>query len=347
MILQDPPIANSCSELDEELGKVNLAIVSDSPRHRQHLEQFMTRFGLRVVINERCCSSFFEKMDQLQADVILLDVDEASDKQQEFINMLLDSTDIPIIFNDVTGLSLNEPKNLTRWYKTLLSKIADLTGRREWESLDLDMSSQKTIEQPVSHQQNQQASKMLAENIWILGASLGGPDAVKRFLSLIPPDLPVAFILAQHLGENFVTLLAEQLDRLTPFKVMNPRTGHVLKHGEVLVVPIEKRLMINPIGAVELKALTGKQTYSPSIDLVMSDFAEKYAKNAGSIIFSGMCNDGVSGCIKVKEQGGEVWIQSPDSCVIGAMPENVSKDVSVDYMGTPEELAQVMINRYM
>jgi len=198
----------------------------------------------------------------------------------------------------------------------------------------------------LSKEQDNHQDKYLAENIWLLGASLGGPDAIKDFLATIPKDLPVAFILAQHLGENFVTRLAEQLNKVTTFKVMNPHAGHVLRHGEVLVVPIDRRLKINPIGAVELLPLTTKSAYSPSIDLMMQDFSERYKRPVNAIIFSGMCNDGVMGAQQVSEKGGEVWVQSSDSCAVSSMPESVNKATNVSFSGAPHTLAQELIKRY-
>ena len=63
----------------------------------------------------------------------------------------------------------------------------------------------------------------IARNVWVLGASLGGPEAVKRFLRALPVDIPATFILTQHLGANFVALLAEQLDRVSGMRVMPPK----------------------------------------------------------------------------------------------------------------------------
>ena len=180
----------------------------------------------------------------------------------------------------------------------------------------------------------------------MLGASLGGPEALKRFLSEIPADLPVAFIIAQHLGEKFVSLLAEQLDRYTEFNVFVPDNGHVVRHHEVLVTPTDVHIDINPIGAVELKEINESIKYTPSINHAIFHIAKRYKSNAGAIIFSGMCDDGVEGCEKLVANGGQVWVQDPESCVISAMSESVSKSVPVKFTGTPETLAQQLISLY-
>ena len=347
MTLQKPPIASkSLTAASEELGNVRIAIVSDSIKHRQDLQKVMEHAGLRIVVNGAVSKVFIEKLADCQADVILLDIDEACDKQQEFIIELLDRTSTPIIYNDITVLGLHEPENKGKWYSKLLSKIADVTGKLDWDNLDLDLGNEAFVQSVIKQGESTYSDANLAQNIWILGASLGGPDAVKRFLALIPADLPVTFILAQHLGENFVTRLAQQLDKVTGFKVFSPHTGHVLRHGEVLVTPVDYRLKINPIGAVDLVPISDDSAYSPSIDLVMQDFVERYKKPVNAIVFSGMCDDGARGAAAIAEHGGEVWIQSPGTCVVSSMPENVSKTTEVSFSAAPEMLANQLIKRY-
>ena len=331
-----------------ELGGVKLAIVSDSLRHRQQLQRVMEHNGLKVVFNEPLTAVLLDKLHTSQADVLLLDVDERMTHSDVLLEQLLEESTVPIIFNDVSGLTLNEPTVLAKWYGKLLSKIAELTGKLEWDHLDIDLGWQTHMEPTTRTRTPPQVVQQdkLAQNIWVLGASLGGPDAVKQFLAELPANLPVAFILAQHLGANFMGLLAEQLDRVTRFKVLPTRVGHVLRHGEVMVVPVQERLLINPIGAVELHPLRTETAYSPSINSVLKDMAERYRQNCHCIIFSGMCDDGVIGTEILSRDGGEVWTQEPNSCVISAMPDNVRKTGCSTFSGTPRQLAHKLIQRY-
>ncbi len=330
-----------------ELSGVKLAVVSASLRHRQQIRQVMERNGLKVVFSEPLTPVLLDKLHGSDADVLLLDADERMEHYNILLEQLLEESEIPIIFNDVSGLTLNEPTVLAKWYGKLLSKIAELTGKFEWEHLDIDLGWQTktditaTQSATVSHRQDK-----LAQNVWVLGASLGGPDAIKQFLAELPADLPVAFILAQHLGANFMRLLADQLDRVTAFKVLPTRVGHVLRHGEVVVAPVHERLRINPIGALESHSLREEMAYSPSIDTILEDMAQRYGKNCHGIIFSGMCDDGVIGSELLTRMGGEIWTQEPESCVISAMPDNVRNAGCSTFSGTPRQLAYNLIQRY-
>jgi chemotaxis response regulator CheB len=214
-----------------------------------------------------------------------------------------------------------------------MGKIADITGRLEWEAPDIDLGSYTVNENLVARDQT------LASEVWVLGASLGGPDALKRFLGNLPADLPASLIIAQHLGSNFEPLLAQQLDRVTPLHVMSAKVEHVLHHGEVIVVPVNQRLHINPLGVIELLPLAAPSFYTPSIDTVITDIGARYGTNSGAIIFSGMCDDGVLGAHSMHANGGQIWTQDAESCVISNMPDQVRKTGLSSYTGNPEQLA--------
>ena len=67
------------------------------------------------------------KLVQTPLDVILLDIQEESDEVDALLDELLDYTELPIIFNDVSGLTINEPLVLDKWFGKLLQKIVVLT----------------------------------------------------------------------------------------------------------------------------------------------------------------------------------------------------------------------------
>ena len=183
-------------------------------------------------------------------------------------------------------------------------------------------------------------------NVWVLGASLGGPQAVRQFLAAISPELPVAFILAQHIGASHINLLAEQLNRVTPFNVVPGRNGHKLRHHEVILTPADKQISLTEDGYIALRPSPPAAVYSPSIDLVMAEVAKRYGAKAGTIIFSGMGDDGARGCESIAEHGGVVWAQDVASCVVSSMPDQARKTGKVSYSADPEELAKHLYEFY-
>lgn len=174
---------------------------------------------------------------------------------------------------------------------------------------------------------------------WILGASIGGPQAVKDFLAALPVDCGLAFLLVQHIGINFVDLLAEQLARNTGFVVSRVKSGDTFEAGKVMVMPTDESLEFDIQGRVRLKPLNRHSFYNPCIDDVLEEAAQRFGENIGAIIFSGMGNDGTRGARILVKNGGCVWAQDAQSCIISSMPDSVRKEKVVSYSAPPEQLA--------
>lgn len=184
------------------------------------------------------------------------------------------------------------------------------------------------------------AANAKIRRVWVLGASIGGPEAVRTFLSQLPAGYPALFLLAQHLGDEFVETMTRQLARSVALTVRAPAHGDRASHGEVLVVPNDKRLLVDPNGVVVLQEAAEQATYRPSIDRVLEDVAERFGASAGAIVFSGMSDDAADGCRAIAARGGRVYVQSPESCVVSTMIDGVLETGTVQFQGTPEELAQ-------
>ncbi|HJT98014.1 MAG TPA: chemotaxis protein CheB, partial [Rhodanobacteraceae bacterium] len=181
------------------------------------------------------------------------------------------------------------------------------------------------------------------KRVWVLGASIGGPEAVREFLGELPVGYPALFLLAQHMGAEFVDLMAQQLAKSIQLTVRTPTHGERVGHGEVVIVPTSHRLQVDPEGIVVLERSATDAAYSPSIDRVLRDAADRYGASAGAIVFSGMTSDAVEGSKYLVGKGGVVWTQHPDTCVVSSMIDGVIEAGIVKFMGSPKELAEHML----
>lgn len=306
---------------------VRLALLGRSIRQRRFIEYALAELGVRVVLSGMPDERFLAQLEARMPDVLLVDMEQNSDRCAEFLDHLLERFDLPIVFNDVAALTLNA-RHQQRWLATLLEKIAGLTAGQT---------------SAVQHTRARQ-DRDEAHEVWVLGASLGGPQALTRFLGGLPPALPVGFIVAQHLGANFVSLLAGQLDRVTPLPVRVADAGQSIGRGEILIAPVDRRLRVSAGRRVQLCEWAGSSgPFRPCIDQVIEDIALRYGEYAGAIVFSGMAQDGARGCQAVARCGGTVWTQDAESCVISSMPDSVRALGVSSFTGTPEVLAERLV----
>lgn len=191
------------------------------------------------------------------------------------------------------------------------------------------------------------SNKVAVSRLWVLGASIGGPEAVREFLSHMPKNCPALFLLAQHMGAEFMDIMAQQLVRSTVLTVRTPSHGERVGHGDIVVVPTTHRLRVDREGVVTLEALNaGDQPNSPSIDQVVEDVADRFGARAGVIVFSGMAEDAAQGARHLAAKGGKVYAQDPETCVISSMVDGVIETGVVDFTGSPRALAEKVLDDF-
>lgn len=156
------------------------------------------------------------------------------------------------------------------------------------------------------------------ERVVVIGASIGGPDAVREFLVALKPGLPLLVVVAQHLDETFFPGYAEQFQRALPHPVHVARAGLRVQAGDVLLVPPRARLLLGADGSVHVEP-AAEARYTPSIDDTFAAVAGVFAARTLALVFSGMASDGVRGMRAVAAAGGEIWTQAPENCVVSAM----------------------------
>lgn len=181
----------------------------------------------------------------------------------------------------------------------------------------------------------------------VLGASIGGPDALRTFLAGIPANFPALFLLVQHLENGYFERLAQQLQKATKLKVRSlVPDGPFAAAGEVLVVPASARFAVERNGHIEATPHETPPRYTPCIDDVLRDAADRFGAHTTAIIFSGMAGDAIDGAVYVTGKGGEVWVQDPASCVVSSMVDGARARGVVEFIGSPRELAERCVALY-
>lgn len=183
-------------------------------------------------------------------------------------------------------------------------------------------------------------TRVAVKRVWVLGASIGGPEAVREFLAELPAKCPALFLLAQHMGAEFMEIMAQQLSRSTSLTVRTPTHGERVSHGDIVVVPTTHRLRVDREGVITLESLgEANLPNTPSIDQVLQDVADRFGSNAGFIVFSGMAEDAAEGSRYLAGIGGKVYAQDPETCVISSMVDGVIDTGVVSFVGSPKALA--------
>ena len=182
-----------------------------------------------------------------------------------------------------------------------------------------------------------------ARELWVLGASTGGPAAVKRFLAALPANLGIAFLYVQHIDANQAVTLNRMMTNAGSYPALVASQGLVLEANSLTLITAKDSVELLANGTLMVNyGQAWKGDYAPSIDQVAANAAQVYRERSGLIIFTGMGDDGAASCRIVKQVGGQVWAQSPNDCTSDSMPVSALATGCVGLSGTPEYLARAL-----
>lgn len=158
--------------------------------------------------------------------------------------------------------------------------------------------------------------------IIFLGASTGGTEAIKEFLTGIPANCPPIMIV-QHMPETFTASFAKRLDGLCAPTVVEARGNERLESGTVYIAPGHSHMMIRRGGngfQTELSAADPVNRHRPSVDVLFDSAAQLVGRQAVGVILTGMGKDGAQGLLRMRQAGARTFGQDEASCVVYGMP---------------------------
>lgn len=161
----------------------------------------------------------------------------------------------------------------------------------------------------------------------VMGASMGGPDALSHVLRAIP-RLPVPVVLVQHMPPIFTRQFAARLDSLCASTVLESAGGEELQPGHVYLAPGGYHLELREEGrGVHTVLHQGPQVNfsRPSVDVLFNSAARVCGGDLLAVVLTGMGSDGRGGSEAVVAAGGTVLAQDEASSVVWGMPGAVAK----------------------
>ena len=170
-----------------------------------------------------------------------------------------------------------------------------------------------------------------------LGASAGGLESFQAFLSSMPSDSGMVFVLVQHLDPRHETLMPELLARHTEMPVQLVTEDTPAEKNHVYVVPPDAMVTIDDCVLKVTKASRSRGRRSP-IDSFFRSLAEDQGIDAVGILLSGTGTDGALGLKALKEQGGLTLVQSPATARYDSMPRAAILTGAVDHVLNIEEM---------
>jgi len=204
--------------------------------------------------------------------------------------------------------------DLLRWFKAFRERPG---GRRR----RLVSASRRQLATPLPKDGVRSRLALL-----VIGASTGGPQALSQILPLLPGDLPVPVVIAQHMPPAVAGAFARRLAETCLLEVREARTGEILVPGLLLLAPGGRNLRIRKHGdrlEAQVDELGAQQDLRPSVNVLFQSVAEAVQGPVLSLILTGMGDDGLDGIRALRVFGGYSLVQDLGSSIVFGMPQSV------------------------
>ncbi|MFP4210996.1 MAG: chemotaxis protein CheB [Alkalispirochaeta sp.] len=155
--------------------------------------------------------------------------------------------------------------------------------------------------------------------ILVIGASTGGPQAVRAVLEGLPSPIPAPVLIVQHISHGFADGFVRWLRDTTYRSVEIARHGSPLVPDRVYVAPSGIHLVCRR-GYIELVDGDKRQFQRPSADVLFESAAESYGADTVGVLLTGMGRDGAEGCRAIRERRGYTLVQDEATSVVYGMP---------------------------
>ncbi|QFU22539.1 chemotaxis protein CheB [Shewanella eurypsychrophilus] len=164
----------------------------------------------------------------------------------------------------------------------------------------------------------------------VIGASAGGLHALTSILPQLPYDYPLAVLIVQHRCRQADSFLVDYLNEISAVRVKEAEPGELIRPAYAYIAPAGYHLLVERDKTLSL-SIDPPVNYSiPSIDVLFQSAAASYKNHLIGLILTGANSDGSLGMKMIKDYGGLIIVQDPQTAEVDVMPKAAIARVVAD-----------------
>jgi two-component system chemotaxis response regulator CheB len=315
---------------------VRVLIVDDSAYVRKAVRQMLSRSPfVEVVGAARDGAEALEMVEELKPDVVTVDLNMPRVGGLEFIREQMKRRPIPVVVLSSASEAgesvlqaldagafdvVQKPTALAN--EDVFQVAADLIAKVRAAAL----ARARSVSLPAA-MPSLLIPKARRADIIVIGVSTGGPQALKQIVPRFPANFPVPIVMVLHMPVGYTELFAQALDKVSALSVAEAREGEPLRPGTALLAPAGYHLTFarraDQQVVTRLSLRPTELVHRPSVDVLFRSAAEVYGDRTVAVVLTGMGSDGTEGASWIKSQGGRVFTEDQETCVVYGMPRSV------------------------
>src|SRR5262245_40139161 len=280
---------------------IRVLVVDDSALMRKLISNLLERDDEIEVIATAIDGCFaLSKVEQLKPDVVTLDVDMPRMDGLTTLGELVSKHRVPVIMlsslttrgAELTMQALEKgavdfvckPAGAGR-----LGEMADELGSKIKAAARMNVLTLSHTgplptrrKRPTIERKGRGSGQIVA-----IGASSGGPRALRYMLARIPADLDAGVVIVQHMPEGFTAMMAHWLNEICELEVREAKPGDLALPGMALIAPGNCHMKVRrtPLGCQVLLEGGGLVNgHKPSVDVLLFSVAKEFGADATGVI---------------------------------------------------------------
>jgi two-component system chemotaxis response regulator CheB len=157
----------------------------------------------------------------------------------------------------------------------------------------------------------------------VVGASAGGVEALRAFVSGLPMGFGGAVCVVLHIPRSGTSALPHILARNCSLPVAHATDGGRLEAGRIYVAPTNFHVLVAG-GRLRLSRGATENGHRPAVDPLFRSAAREWGAAVVGVVLSGTRDDGAYGLAAIARHGGAALVQDQDEALYPSMPRHAA-----------------------
>lgn len=336
---------------------LRVLIVDDSPVVRQLIRFVLEQSGIQIMGEAENGEQALTMIASEQPDVITMDIHMPVMNGYEASRRIMEENPIPIV---IVTASYKQQDAALAMHVLEAGAITVLQKPQGIDHPDFEQDARalvRTVQaasevklvrrlrrSPLRQKPMAVAAPAINAAVVAIGASTGGPVALKALLERLSPRLPCPVLIVQHIASGFLPSFCDWLAESSALPVSIGEYAETVLPGKVYLAPDRCHMEIDCEGKILLVDGTFDETLCPSVARLFESVARHHGKRSVAILLSGMGRDGAREMAALRALGALTLAQDPTTVVINGMPGEAVRLGAACHVLSPEQMA-VLLNQ--